>query len=77
MINRRNFRFRFSAIAIAAIPGKLSAVDFRETKPKAWTAKKFDDVLQRTFGTTTTTEGSINLTAPDIAENGCCNSCIF
>ena len=71
MINRRNFLgLGLGAIAIAAIPGKLSAVDFRETKPKAWTAKKVDEAVKELFGTTTTTEGSINLTAPDIAENG-------
>lgn len=71
MINRRNFLgLGLGAIAVAAIPGKLSAVDFRETKPKAWTATKVDEAVKEIFGTTATTEGSINLSAPDIAENG-------
>lgn len=71
MINRRNFLgLGLGALAIAAIPGKLSAVDFRETKPKAWTATKVDEAMKELFGSSTTTEGSINLTAPDIAENG-------
>lgn len=71
MINRRNFLgLGLGAIAVAAISGKLSAIDFRETKPKAWTATKVDDAVKEIFGTTATTEGSINLTAPDIAENG-------
>lgn len=71
MINRRNFlSLGLGALAIAAIPGQLSAVDFRETKPKAWTATKVDEAMKELFGSSTTTEGSINLTAPDIAENG-------
>ena len=71
MINRRNFLgLGLGAIAIAAIPGKLSAVDFRETKPKAWTATKVDEAIKEIFGSSATTEGSINLSAPDIAENG-------
>ena len=71
MINRRNFLgLSLGAIAVAAIPGKLSAVDFRETMPKAWTATKVDDAVKEIFGSTATTEGSINLSAPDIAENG-------
>ena len=45
-------------------------VDFRETKPKAWTATKVDEAVKEIFGSTATTEGSINLSAPDIAENG-------
>ena len=71
MINRRNFLgLGLGAIAAAAIPGKLSAIDFRETLPKAWTATKVDDAVKEIFGTSATTEGSIKLNAPDIAENG-------
>ena len=71
MINRRNFLgLGLGAIAIAAIPGKLEAIDFRETKPKAWTATKVEDAVKEIFGSSATTEGSINLSAPDIAENG-------
>jgi sulfur-oxidizing protein SoxY len=71
MINRRNFlSLGLGAIAVAAIPGKLSAIDFRETTPAAWTAKKVDDAVKEIFGSTATTEGSIKLSAPDIAENG-------
>ena len=71
MINRRNFLgLGLGALAIAAIPGKLSAIDFRETKPKAWTATKVDEAMKELFGTTATTEGGIELKAPDIAENG-------
>ena len=71
MMNRRNFlSLGFGAVAIAAIPEKLSAIDFRETLPKAWTATKVDDAIKEIFGSSTLTEGSINLSAPDIAENG-------
>ena len=71
MINRRNFlSLGLGVLAVAAIPGKLSAIDFRETKPKAWTATKVDEAIKEIFGTSTTTAGSITLTAPDIAENG-------
>ena len=71
MLNRRKFLgLGLGAIAVAAIPSSLSAEDFRASKPKAWTATKVDDAVKEIFGTTTTTEGSINLTAPDIAENG-------
>lgn len=71
MMNRRNFlSLGFGVVAIAAIPAKLSAIDFRETLPKAWTATKVDDAIKEIFGSSTLTEGSINLSAPDIAENG-------
>ncbi|MFA6741390.1 MAG: thiosulfate oxidation carrier protein SoxY [Arcobacteraceae bacterium] len=71
MMNRRNFlSFGVTAVAIAVIPVNLSAIDFRETLPKAWTATKVDDAIKEIFGTATFTEGSINLSAPDIAENG-------
>ena len=71
MMNRRNFlSLGFGAVAIAAIPGKLSAIDFRETLPKAWIVTKVDDAIKEIFGSSALTEGSINLSAPDIAENG-------
>ena len=70
-MNRRSFlSLGLGAIAIAAIPGKLSAIDFRETLPKAWSATKVDEAIKEIFGSSTLTEGSINLSAPDIAENG-------
>lgn len=71
MLNRRNFLgLGLGAIAVAAIPSSLSAEDFRVSKPKAWTATKVDDAVKEIFGTNTTTQGGISLTAPDIAENG-------
>lgn len=71
MLNRRNFLgLGLGAIAIAVVPANLSAIDFRETKPKAWTATKVNDAMTEIFGTTATTAGGIDLNAPDIAENG-------
>lgn len=71
MLNRRKFLgLGLGAIAVASIPNSLSAEDFRASKPKAWTATKVDEAVKELFGTTSTTEGGIDLQAPDIAENG-------
>lgn len=71
MMNRRNFLgLSLGAIAMATVPAKLSAENFRETKPKAWTATKVDEAMTEVFGSSKTVEGGIELKAPDIAENG-------
>lgn len=71
MLNRRKFLgLGLGALAVASIPNSLSAEDFRASKPKAWTATKVDEAVKEIFGTTSTTEGGIDLSAPDIAENG-------
>jgi sulfur-oxidizing protein SoxY len=71
MINRRNFLgLGLGALAVSMAPTTLSAINFRETKPKAWTATKVDVAMQELFGTSATTEGKVKLKAPDIAENG-------
>jgi len=70
-MNRRNFLgLGLGALAVSMVPSTLSAVNFRETKPKAWDAKKVDGAIKEIFGTSTTTEGKVKLKAPDIAENG-------
>ena len=70
-MNRRNFLgLGLVTLAVASIPSNLSAVDFRADKPKAWSATKVEEAMKELFGSSSTTEGSINLTAPDIAENG-------
>lgn len=70
-MNRRNFlTIGLGAMAVVTIPSSLSAVNFRETKPKAWTSTKVDESIKEVFGTDQATEGSITLKAPDIAENG-------
>lgn len=71
MLNRRKFLgLGLGALAVVSIPNSLSAEDFRASKPKAWTATKVDEAVKEIFGTTSTTEGGIDLSAPDIAENG-------
>ncbi len=70
-MNRRNFiGLGLGALAFAAIPSNLKAIDFRKTKPKAWTATKVDEAVKELFGTDKTVDGGIKLKAPDIAENG-------
>jgi sulfur-oxidizing protein SoxY len=71
MINRRNFlSLGLGALAVSVAPSSLSAVNFRKTKPKAWTATKVDAAIKEIFGTSATTKGKVKLKAPDIAENG-------
>jgi sulfur-oxidizing protein SoxY len=54
----------------AMIPFSLSAVDFRATKPKAFTVTTIDEAITTLFGTSATTESGMKIKAPDIAENG-------
>ena len=76
MMNRRNFLgLGLGALAVSIAPSTLSAVNFRETKPKAFTAKKVDVAIQELFGTSTTIESNVELKAPDIAEKRCSYSC--
>lgn len=70
-MNRRNFLgLGLGALAVSMAPSTLSAINFRETKPKAWTATKVDAGMKELFGTSTTIVGKVKLKAPDIAENG-------
>ncbi len=85
-MNRRKFMgLGLGVAAVATIPSSLSAVDFRATKPKAWTLmnpKKGDKVdaedmsgvnsaIKEIFGTSTTTvSNDVKVKAPAIAENG-------
>ncbi|WP_419769200.1 MAG: thiosulfate oxidation carrier protein SoxY [Candidatus Marinarcus sp.] len=70
-MNRRNFLgLGLGILAVTALPSTLSAVNFRETLPQAWSATKVDEAIKAVFGSNKTTEGGIKLNAPDIAENG-------
>ena len=60
------------AVAATVVPAtSLHAVNFRETKPKAWEAEKSVDAIKEMFG-----DGKLNPTdkikmiAPKLAENG-------
>lgn len=72
MMKRRNFLGLGLGVLAASViaPSTLSAVNYRETKPKAWAAKKVDTAIKEMFGTNATSEGKVKLKAPDIAENG-------
>ena len=85
MMNRRNFvSIGLGVIATAIIPTSLSAIDFRKTKPKAWSLMNpvkgskvdakdlsgIDASIKELFGTSVTIPGEIKLKVPDIAENG-------
>ncbi|MEA1914821.1 MAG: thiosulfate oxidation carrier protein SoxY [Campylobacterota bacterium] len=70
-MNRRNFlSLGLGVAAVALVPASLSAVDFRATKPKAWSATKVDAAMNELFGSSATTKGKVKLKGPDIAENG-------
>jgi sulfur-oxidizing protein SoxY len=70
-MNRRNFLgLGLGAAAVAMVPMNLSAIDFRATKPAAWSATKVDAALTALYGTSATTASGVKLKAPDIAENG-------
>ena len=70
-MNRRNFlSLGLGALAVSMAPSTLSAINFRDTKPKAWTATKVDEAINEIFGSSKLSEGKIKLKAPDIAENG-------
>lgn len=86
-MNRRKFLgVGVGVAAVATIPSSLSAANFRETKPKAWTlmnkmnGKKavatdmsgMDASIKEIFGSSATTEDKkkLKLKAPAIAENG-------
>ena len=60
-----------TAAAILAPMTKLNAVNFRETKPKAWTIEKSADAIKEMFGDgELKTTDKIKFTAPKLAENG-------
>jgi sulfur-oxidizing protein SoxY len=71
-MNRRKFLGLGLGLGVAAVltPATLSATNFRETKPAAWTAHKVEEAMKALYGTSTTTEAKVKLKAPDIAENG-------
>ncbi len=71
-MNRRKF-IGLGVAAVATIPTSVSAIDFRATKPGAWSgpkSHKVNDAMTEIFGTSTTTVGKVKLKAPAIAENG-------
>lgn len=85
MERRRFLGLGIAGVAAAALaPTTLSAIDFRSTKPKAWTViNKFEKgtkgklvqdgvkaAMKEIFGTDTYENKKVKLKTPDIAENG-------
>ena len=72
-MERRNFLSLCAIGAVAGMlaPSTLSAIDFRSTKPKVWTATKIDAAITELFGAADATDSAdIQISAPEIAENG-------
>ena len=71
-MNRRKFLgLGAGVLAVALAPAtSLNAVNFRETKPKAWEAEKSVDAIKEMFGAGGMKEGGIKMKAPKLAENG-------
>jgi len=68
-MERRKF-LGLGLAAVALVPASLSAVDFRETKPKTWTAKKVEDSIKELYGEIKVEEKDVKVKAPKIASNG-------
>ena len=72
MERRKFFSIGAAALAVAAIsPSDLLAVNFRETKAKAWEAEKSTDAIKEMFGSAGLKKtDKIGFKAPKLAENG-------
>jgi sulfur-oxidizing protein SoxY len=70
-MQRRKF-LSLGALAAAAAfaPVSLSAEDYRKTKAEAWKAHTVNDAMMKLYGTSTTIEKGVKLSAPDVASNG-------
>ena len=70
-MDRRKFLgLGLGVFAAAILPSQLSAVNFRETKPKAWMSTTTNDAIKQLYGTSPSESSKVKLKAPDIAENG-------
>jgi len=71
-MNRRNF-MGFGVLAMATLPATLSAlssIDFRQTKPDAWTAHTVADAIKALYGDIKPEESGVTIKAPKVASNG-------
>jgi sulfur-oxidizing protein SoxY len=67
-MERREFlNLTFGALALAVVPASVRAEDFRKSKPTVWTAHKMDDAIKAMFGTTTTIEKGVKLSAANVS----------
>ena len=72
MERRKFLNMGLVAVAAAVVPAtSLHAVNFRETKPKAWEAEKSVDAIKEMFGDgKLIPTDKIKMVAPKLAENG-------
>ena len=72
MERRKFLNMGLVAVAAAVVPAtSLHAVNFRETKPKAWEAEKSVDAIKEMFGDAKLNPtDKIKMVAPKLAENG-------
>ena len=67
-MERRKF-LGLGLVAVTLAPASLSAIDFRTTKPAAWSATTVADAINALYGDIKTTESGIKLTVPKKAAN--------
>lgn len=72
MERRKFLNMGIVAVAATLVPAtSLHAVNFRETKAKAWEAEKSTDAIKAMFGDVTLVPtDAIKMVAPKLAENG-------
>jgi sulfur-oxidizing protein SoxY len=68
-MDRRKF-LSLSMVAAAVLPASLSAIDFRATKPDAWTAHTVADAIKALYGDIKPEEKGVKVKAPKVASNG-------
>lgn len=68
-MDRRKF-LSLSMVAAAVVPASLSAIDFRATKPDAWTAHNVKDAAKALYGDVVLVEEGVSVKAPKVASNG-------
>ncbi len=66
-MQRRQFlSLTFGAIALAAVPAKLKAEDFRKSKPTVWTAHTPEDAIKALYGKNDLVMSGVNLTVANV-----------
>jgi len=70
MERRKFLSLTLGALALAVAPASVKAEDYRKLKPTVWTAHTVDDAIKNMYGTTSTIEEGVKLTAPKVASNG-------
>jgi sulfur-oxidizing protein SoxY len=70
MQRRKFLTIGAAAAAVSVLPLNLSATDYRKTAAPAWEAADSKGAISAMFGNGAMTEGTIEIKAPKLAENG-------